>query len=485
MRIQFFSFCLLCFFFLTPGFKLFAEEAVEKTLDLSIDSNLKLAQTEPPVLSQKLNIEDCLKLTALNNKELRAQDFEILRARYRQKQARVRGIPVLEYDFLIAPAPRNVDDAVRSFVTGNVTFFQKGKIAFGLPLYSFGKIGLAQELALQGLLAEELKKNKMKGEQLLRTKRLYYGILLAKDLSELLEDAKGHLESEIERKKKLEEAQANSEDSEDSEAKEDPVELVKLKLYLFEVLNRIHQVEQKSALGLDALRLQLGLSPQVEVNLAEAHLEPLDYDLEPLKVYLEEAKRHQANRGLLKVGLRAKEAQWQLKKKEMTPDFGFGGFYEFGYTIQEIEGLVLTDDFNNPFNFQRAGVGIRLKGKLDVKGSTSKIKQAEAEYLKVALQQSAALEGLDLELKKTYLGVQNKKKNLVNQREAMKTARQYVFLTQTNLDIGIGDKNAYSEALQAYLLTRGRYFEAILNYNMAVGELEEKAGRLARKYGGL
>ncbi|MCB1214276.1 MAG: TolC family protein [Deltaproteobacteria bacterium] len=437
-------------------------------MDLPFEEQPLIEEERDYLFEQSLDLDQCLQLTALNNKQLIAQDFEILKARYRLREAKVGGLPILEYEFLSGPAPRDVDRAVRSFIEGDITFFQRGKVGIGIPVFTFGKVALAQNLALEGILAEELKKTESKGEQLLKTQKLYYGILLANEMKSLLGDAKKHLASEIERKEK--------------QKKQDPVEIVKLKLYHFEILNRLYEIDQKASLGLEAMRIQLGLGPQVKLDLQEKHLKRVEYTLEPLEAYLKDAKRYQSQRGLLKVGLRAKELQWRLEKRNLAPDIGFGAFYEFGVTSNSIRGLTLTDDFNDPFNFQRAGAGLRIKGNLNFNRSYAKIKQAEADYLKVALQQSVALEGLDLELKKAYLNVKHREKSLENQKEAMKTARQYVFLTKSNLDIGLGDKKVYSEALQAYLLTRGRYFEAILNYNMAVAELEEKSGRLARKY---
>jgi len=68
-----------------------------------------------------------------------------------------------------------------------------------------------------------------------------------------------------------------------------------------------------------------------------------------------------------------------------------------------------------------------------------------------------------------------------NGYRAMKLARQFVFLTKTNIDIGVGDKKDYSDALQAYLVSRGRYLESVYNYNIAVAVLEQRSGGIARK----
>src|SRR5262245_51386178 len=106
----------------------------------------------------RLSIADCVQLALLNNREVRAKDYDIEAAQNKLKEAQPRGIPVFEYEFLSFPAPRDADHAVSSFFEGNVTFGQRGKISLGIPLYTFGKIGIAQELARYGIASEREKK---------------------------------------------------------------------------------------------------------------------------------------------------------------------------------------------------------------------------------------------------------------------------------------------------------------------------------------
>ncbi len=414
----------------------------------------------------KLGLNDCVQMALLNNREIRATHYDVEAAEYKLKEAQPKGVPTIDYEFLTAPAPRDVDEAVESFFTGNVTFLQRGSIKVGSPLYTFGKIGLAQDLATQGIKAEKQKRTQKKNDIVLDVKKLYWGILLAKDLRDLFLDAAGHLEQEISRREG---------DSDPT----DPIELVKLKLYRYEVLSRLSQVEKKDYLAKQALRVQLGLPRVTQVEVADSHLEPIDYELKDFNHYLTLSQKFRPKNILVDIGLKAKELEYRLEKRSLTPNVGVGGFFEFGVTAQSIQGLQLTDDFNDPFNFTRAGVGLRMEGKINVKSYMAKVKQKQAEYFKVALQKSAADDGLELEIREAYLDVQHQEKNLDNAHEAMKTARQYVFLTKTNVDIGIGNKKEYSDALQAYLVSQGRYLEAVLKFNIAVATLEDKSGGLA------
>ena len=416
----------------------------------------------------KLGLSDCVQMALLNNREVRAKDYDIQIAQNKLKEAQPNGIPVLEYDFITFPAPRNADAAVSSFFEGDVTFAQRGRIAMGIPLTSFGKIKIAQELAKQGIAAENEKKVDKQNDVVLKTKQLYYGLLLAKDVRELFTDANNHLENEVARR-------------ENGKEPTDPVDLVRLKLFRFEALNRILDVDKKAALAREGLRIQMGMERGTTFALQDEHLTPVETEIKDFDYYLEMNRKNNPKNRLLDIGLRASEAQYRLEKRKIAPDVGLGGFYEFGRTAKSISGVALTDDFNDPFNFNRVGFGLRIKGDINVKSYLAKTRGAQADYYKNALNKSIADEGLELELKDAYLTVLQTREAMENGYRAMKLARQYVFLTKTNVDIGVGDKKDYSDALQAYLVSRGRYLEAVFNYNVAVATLELRAGGVAQK----
>jgi outer membrane protein TolC len=200
----------------------------------------------------------------------------------------------------------------------------------------------------------------------------------------------------------------------------------------------------------------------------------MEYEIKDFQYYLESGQKKYTKSKLLYLGIKASEAAFDLEKRKIFPDIGFGGFFESGNTVQSIQGLTLTDDYNDPFNYKRVGVGIRLKGDINIPKYRAKVGQAQAQYFKAAISQSIAKAGIELDLKDSYFTLIHTKKVMDNGHDAMKAARQFVFLTKSNLDIGVGDKKEYSDALQAYLVTRGRYLEAIYNYNIAIGTLESK-----------
>lgn len=469
---------------LTIGFATWSLSApAQETLNSEINLGIHRGEIQPSVEAEarpnefgplkseiKVNLNDCVQMAILNNKEVRAKDFDILAARQKVKEAKPWTSPLIEYEFLTAPAPRDVDNAVESFFSGDVTFFQKGKVLIGWPVYTFGKLDIAGQLAEQGVSEKQLRKTEKTNDVIMKVKTAYYGILLAKDMRKILKNAIDHLEKEVQRRGEKEEGE---------EEESDPVELVRLKLYRYEVQTRLDQLETRDYLAHHALRILLGLPRVTEVDVADESLQPVEIDLKDFDYYLALAQKFRPENQLLKIGLKAKELEYRLQKREAAPNIGFGGLFEFGVTAQSIQGLQLTDDFNDPFNFTRFGAGLRMDGKFHNKSYRAKTKAKQAEYFKVAMEKSVADEGLELDLREAYVNVQQNARNMENAREAMQTARQYVFLTKSNIDIGVGEKSDYSDSLQAYLLSQGRYLEAIMKFNMAVATLEQKIGGVA------
>ena len=220
----------------------------------------------------------------------------------------------------------------------------------------------------------------------------------------------------------------------------------------------------------------MGLSSGTVFTVYSRKLRPVEASLKPFEDYLTAAMAKRPDVKLLATGMDVKRNQYLLEKRKLFPDVGVGAFFEVGRTATDIKGVTATDDFNDPFNFTRAGVGLQLSGRFDFHGSSAKIQKSRSEYYKLNLEQMIAKEGIKLDVFDSYLKARTAESNLKRARDAESAARQLLFLTQSNYDIGIGEQKDIVEALQMVLLTRGRYFESVFDYNSALAVLDEKIG---------
>ncbi len=459
------TFALAISLLISKGVPCYAQDEISESFPESSSASFESETTETPPSSQKLlfDLTDCIRMGVRNNAEVRGADYDVEEAKWKLSEAQPRGVPVITYEYEAAPVPKDASRALETFFEGDITMLNRVKLGLGIPLTTFGKVTFAQALAREGIEASLEKRNQKTSEVVLKIKQLYYGLLLARELKPMLEDATQKLENEISKR-------------EASENTPNPLELAKLKLTHYDLLKRLGDVSKKEALAAEGLRIQMGLSRGHPFDLADRHLRPVEFELKDLSFYLEESKRYRPESKLLDIALRAKENEYRLEKRKLLPNLGVGGFFELGRTLDEVQNVGTSSDFNDPFHFTRAGVGIRLSGEFNLKQGKARIRQKQASYYKMSATKDLAEEGLDLDLRESYLTVQQSKIDLENAEKAQRLARQVVFLTKTNNDVGVGDTKDYGEALQGYLLMKGRYHEAVFNFNTAVATLMSKAG---------
>lgn len=412
--------------------------------------------------SLRLSLSDCLRLAEENNGKLEASDYAIEGARWQYNEAKALFKPVLEVTDRMAPVPTDAQNAAESFFQGDITFFNSTKVGLGMPIHAFGKLATAKKLANQGIQAAQERKAKDRDEIAFQVKQLYYGILLGTELSRIMGDAVKKIDNHLAK--------------EETDPEHSPYEIAKLRVFKLELEKGLREAEERSELGFAALRVQMGLPAAQSFRLISQYLEPAGTSLKSMENYLAAAQEARPEMGLIDIGIRAKELEWTLEKRKLAPNVGLGGFFEIGRTVDAVRNLSATDDFNNPFNYTRAGVGMEIKGQFDFHSARAKIKRLQSEYHKATTEASIAREGLLLEVKQAYQEAEQAKENLARAEERKKLARQMLFLSRSNIEIGVGEEQEYTDALQLVLSTRGEYFKAVFDYNIALAKLEWKAG---------
>lgn len=411
----------------------------------------------------RLSLDDCVQRALVYHPELQVADYSIETAREKKIEASRIGNPVLDYEYMVGPVPKDVGRAVESFFTGDISVLNRFKLGVGVPINTFGKVKTGKSLADTGIEAEREKKTQKKGDIVLKVKQLYYGILLAREVSRLLDSAHEGVDKQINKR--------------EDEGGTDPTELLKLKLFRAELEKKMEDGDKKQILAREALRVQLGLDPSTRFDLATDKLRPLSRRLGSFEEYKKEAWENRSDLKLLELGYEAKAKQVKLEKRLMTPNLAVGAFFEIG-RAPGVTGVTTTDDFSDPFNFTRAGLGLQLKGQFDWHTGFSKVRQAKSELYKIEVQKELAQDGVDLDVKDAFLDVRNSKLDVDRSEDAGKLSRQLLFLTQSNYDIGLAEPKDLIEALSEFLKTRGQYFESVFNYNVAVAKLDQKIGRL-------
>lgn len=428
---------------------------------------LSVAWAETSDVPAVLSLDDCIRLALTRNEKIEGADFSIDAAENQALETRALLWPVLDYRYRAAPVPTDVARALDSFFDGQMTLFQSFHIGMVVPVSTFGQLSTAKRLAEQGVKAARVSREKEVGSTVLQVKTLYYGVLLATEIRHLLVNAVEELTGKI----KKEEAKEIPEES--------PITLLKVKLFRSELEQRLAETIENEELAREGLAVQIAFPPGEAIRLTEDSLRPIAANLSSLDAYLKAAKAYEPDARLADIGVEAKHQQYRLEKMKLMPKAGVGAFFDIGSTAATISGLSTIDDFSDPFNFKRAGVGLEVKGEFDIHGSYSRIRKARAEYLKATTEKEIATRALKLRAKKSYLVAKRAHEGVRQARKAQSMAQQMLFLSTSNLEIGLGERDDYIEALKNLLLTRGAYFKTVFDYNVALADLERTVGESA------
>lgn len=430
------------------------------------DSSGEAAAPQNPDLGpiQIYTLAECIRLAVERNVKLRAAGYDVEAAKARLTEAKAQFWPVLEYEYRMAPVPKDVNHALTNFFEWEVTLFNSMHVGMGFPLATFGQLSSAKRMAEGGVEAARINEAKAREAAIYQIKQLYYGVQLAKETANLLEDAVSKINDKIA-------------EEDEKEIKEiDPYDMLELKLTKVDLEKRLQETRQNLELAYDGLRIQMDLEPGTEINLDSPNLHPIIVSLGEEDSYVDTAMEHQPEAKLIDIAVNTKKLQYKLEKFKLLPRAGLGFFADIGRTTGFVAGVVDTGAFTDPFNYTRAGIGLQVKGDLDFHGAAGRIRRSKAEYYKAALDGMMGHRALGLDIRKAYLNAKRAREDVGRARKSQSIARQMVFVNKMNIDMGLGDNKKYGDSLRLYLLMRGLYFRAVYEYNMAVSEISQRIG---------
>ncbi|MBI4211497.1 MAG: TolC family protein, partial [Deltaproteobacteria bacterium] len=198
-----------------------------------------------------LSLQNCIELALQRNPLVVATGRAIEASEAQLMEAKAVPWPVLEYRYRTAPVPTDVDNALKTFFEGQVTFFNSLYLAVGIPVTTFGQLRTAQSMAKGGVEAARLNKTKEQESTIAQIKKMYYGLQLAADMKDLLKTTIGELNKRVDQEEKK--------DIPD----ESPLALLRLKALALELETRQAEVEQNEALAMQGMRIQLDLPEDV------------------------------------------------------------------------------------------------------------------------------------------------------------------------------------------------------------------------------
>jgi outer membrane protein TolC len=421
-----------------------------------------------------LALRDAVKMAVARSPEVKSTTFDVEALLGKKQQADAAFSPKISSVGIIGPSPEaerrepsglpseleslNAREGSVNSVFGRADFF------LIQPIYTFGLIANIRAAAAHGVKAQKAGVEKTATEVALRVREAYYGLLLFKELKALLGDLYEQMLKAVDRLEILLEGGYAAEQ-----------DLFKLRTFQGDLEKNLNLAERGMAIAKEALRTWTGLDPSAEVEAADERLAVELKDLPAVEVFMEEAREKRPEFVQLREGIMAKKALLEAERAKYWPTvfFGIQGSLAYAPNRDRVTNPFVQD----PLRHAYVGPVLGLKYDQDFGMTAGKIREAQAELGKLDALQTAASDGIPLQVQKVYGEIQEARQNVLVLDRAFENAKKWVVTALANFDLGIGETKDLADAVLAMAKTRADYFHAAFNYQMGIARLENAAGR--------
>lgn len=435
-----------------------------------------LPLSEAPAVEQApaakvLTLDECIRDAIATAPELGESQADIELALSRLEEAKGYRFPQIEMQGLFGPVPEARGDQVYSpdevNDTDSLTWFARADATLVQPLYTFGKISESMKAATHGIEVDRAKKDQRRNEVALQTKEYYYGVLLAREMREVVLEVRENLDKA--RKKAQELLDKSSPNVEE-------LDIYKLDAFNGEVGKYLAEADKGETLALSALRTRVGLPPEAPVDVATERLVPDEETVADLAVYIDEARAKRPEFKQIKEGLKAREALVEVAKAAYYPDIFLAGLLSGAYSPERsrIDNPFITDEFNHFWS----GIALGVKWKLDFGITGSKVAGERAQYNRLLATRLYAENNIPLQVKKAWLELKESEKSIEATRGAYSNAKKWIVSAMANFDFGVGPAKELFDGLQNYARMRAGYFQSIYNQKMSRANLDYAVGAM-------
>ena len=335
------------------------------------------------------------------------------------------------------------------------------------PLYTFGKIERYGEAAQANV---DLKRGDLKqsrAETVYDTKRAYFGYLTARDTRMFLEDMQSRLAQTLtstERELKDETGQSKQSD------------LYALQTAKGLLAKYVYQARAVEKISLDGLRVITGAGLNADLQVADAHIEPVAFPKLELAELQSRALQDRPEMQQLEAGLRSRRALVAAKKADRMPDVyaGVVGTFNYASNRDRLDNPHITDNFNG--GGLTPVVGVKWDTTFGV--ATAKVNQAQAELEALNHKKAFALAGIPYEISEAYANAQANFESQKELAQSATAARRWMVASLADFSAGLEKGDKVAEAVKNYTLANTEYLRTINDYNMNVAQLARLSGEL-------
>jgi outer membrane protein TolC len=340
------------------------------------------------------------------------------------------------------------------------------EIKGGVPIYTFGKISNAKEALGEALNAKQANLPALENDLRLKVRQAYNAISGAREMLYTIREGRKHL---VKARKRVEE------NLENEEGTDTQVDLLKLKVFESEVDYLEIQSQEIERVALAALRILVGGDDSASVDIIDEPLTLSGVEVDELERYQEQALANRPELEALRHAVKAIEAKVDLRKSEFAPDLLLVGGFRYSVTPgrTDINNWTLKDDYNFGPGF---AVGLVLSYDLDWGLDYYKLEEAKAELAAITADQKAALDGVMLEVERSYLHAVALRDGLAALSKSKRSVKGWMAAVIQGHAAGLSSAKEVKDALKEYFSVMAGIHRATAEYNAAIAELEKVTG---------
>lgn len=423
-------------------------------------------------IPEKLDLQTCIRIAIEKSPELGEARADLAFTGSKLAEAKAYRYPQISIMSLLGPAPgARKEDIAPTIVTDSpfkfkdLTWFTSADLMVTQPLWTFGKISESMKAATHGMEVDKAKKLQKGNEVALEVKKYYYGLLLARELQDVIAELQEYLTQGKEKVQQL---------IENESASGDPMDLYKIDAYAGEVNKYMQEALKGEQLARAALKARLGMPENVAIELATDRLEIPDETVPLLADTLNKARQQRPEFKQLAEGMAARTALVEAAKAYYYPDIFLAGMVSWAYADKRdrIDNPYISDTFKHAYG----GAVLGLKWQIDFGITSAKVSGEQAQLDRLASTKLYADNYIPLQIQKALLELQEARKNITITLKAFQSAKKWGAAALANFDFGIGNPRDVFEAVGIYGKMKAAHYQAIFDYHMAKANLEYASG---------
>lgn len=314
------------------------------------------------------------------------------------------------------------------------------------PTFSIGKAIVRQA---------ESQLKKIQNDLTLDVKKAYFGVLFAKQALLIAQNAESVTKDTYETSRQLY-----------KEGKVSHFDVSRAKVSWVNSKTGTIQAKNDLRLSKEALKTTLGLSQNEEIEIEG------DFPDLISKIKLEEQIQN-----ALRYRPEIKELEQVKKMSKETIEIARSGFLPiFGASYRySMQGADLTSKQDDYYDTWAVGAYLTIP-LFDGGSSIGRLNSAKASFENIKAMDRAATDGIILEVKQSFLSLQDAAERLPAQKENVDTANENLRIAQERYALGLLSHLELKDAELSFTEAKTQYVKALFDYNVAMSALDRAVG---------